>query len=64
MCCPCMWGAVLQVWHPDKPLPVHLDSRLALARSLTDDERDLAAQRIVIAYYLYNAHRRCSAQAL
>ena len=52
--CPLLWGAILQVWFPDRPMPYFLDHRLALARSLTDDECDLACQRLIIAFYMYN----------
>ena len=57
MSCECMWRAVHSAWFPDRPMPFFLDQRLGLARSLTDEQRDLACQRVIFAYYMYNARR-------
>ena len=57
MSCPCMWRAVHDAWSPDRPMPYFLDQRLGLARCLSDEQRDLACQRMIIACYMYNARR-------
>ena len=60
--CPVLWAEVHKVWHPRIPMESFLDRRLALSRAMTVEERTLAIQRLVIAFYMYNAVKNAPAR--